>query len=344
MSSAAVVIIGRNEGKRLVGCLESVLTQFSGPQRLVYVDSGSTDGSCDIARNYEFAVVELDSSIPFTAARARNAGLAWLSQNAPDFSYVQFVDGDCELIEGWLNQAISRMEIDASLAVVCGRRREKAPDASLYNRLTDMEWDTPIGETAACGGDALIRTEAIRSVGGFNPVLICGEEPEMCIRLRQEGWKIERIQAEMTLHDASMYRFGQWWKRSVRGGWAVAEGFAMHGSPPESYMLREHFSGWIWGLFVPLLAVGFAWSTYGLSLLLLLSYLLLALRVYRYRRAQFGDFFSHARLYAAFCTLSKFPQVVGQISYWVARWRGQAATLIEYKAPAKAQAKEGVEL
>lgn len=340
MSPTAVVIIGRNEGKRLISCVESVLTQLSDSGQLVYVDSGSTDGSCEVVRGYRIAVVELDSSLPFTAARARNAGLAWLSQNVPGFLYVQFIDGDCELSPDWFEQAIPYLESDPSLAVVCGRRQERDPDASAYNRLADMEWNTPVGEAAACGGDALIRAEAILAVGGYNSALICGEEPEMCIRLRRLGWKIERIQAEMTLHDAAMYRFGQWWKRSVRGGWAVAEGVAMYGSAPERYMAQEHFSGWLWGLAVPLIAVGLAWLTHGLSLLLLLGYVPLALRIYRYRRTQFGDLPAHARLYAALCTLSKFPQVAGQFFYWLTRWRGQAATLIEYKSPVK----EGAEL
>lgn len=344
MGRTAVVIIGRNEGERLVSCISSVLTQVTDRRRVVYVDSGSTDGSCEIARSHEIAVVELDVSLPFTAARARNAGLAWLIQNAPGFSYIQFIDGDCDLVQSWFDLAVPYLEHSPALAVVCGRRRESHPDASPYNRLADMEWNTPIGEASACGGDALFRTEAIRAVEGYNPSMICGEEPEMCIRMRQKGWKIERISAEMTVHDAAMYRFSQWWKRSVRGGWAVAEGFAMHGAPPERYMTREYVSGWLWGLIIPLIAVVLAWPSRGLSLLLLFGYVPLCLRVYRYRRIQFGDVPDYARLYAVFCILSKFPQAVGQILYWVTRWRGKAATLIEYKSHAKAHAKEGVEL
>lgn len=340
MSRTAVVIIGRNEGKRLVSCIRSVLNQLSDRQRVVYVDSGSTDGSCETARSHEIAVVELDASLPFTAARARNAGLNWLSQNAPGFSYIQFIDGDCELVQSWFDQAVPHLEHDPALAVVCGRRRESHPEASPYNRLADMEWNTPVGEANACGGDALFRTEAIQAVGGYNPGLICGEEPEMCIRMRQKGWKIERISAEMTVHDAAMHRFSQWWKRSVRGGWAVAEGFAMHGAPPERYMAREYVSGWLWGLAIPLLAVGLALPSRGISLLLLLGYVPLGLRIYRYRQTQFGDVPGYAGLYAMFCTLSKLPQAVGQILYWVIRWRGKAATLIEYKSPVQ----EGVEL
>lgn len=112
----------------------------------------------------------------------------------------------------------------------------------------------------------------------------------------------------------------------------MAEGAAMHGKPPERYMIRESLSGWIWGLFLPLIAIGLAWFTSGLSLLLFLGYLVLMWRVYRYRR-NYGDPPAHARLYALFCVLYKFPQVIGQINYWLTRWRGKPATLIEYKTP-----------
>lgn len=334
-AAVGVVVIGRNEGDRLIKCLDSLLAQVAEGSRIVYVDSGSTDGSCDAARARGIAVVELDLTRPFTAARARNAGWQQLCEAHPEIRYVQFIDGDCQLTEGWLNAALSCLQSKPRVAVVCGRRREEYPDASPYNRLADMEWDTPVGEADACGGDALIRVEALRAVEGYNPALICGEEPEMCIRLRRQGWKVRRIDAEMTLHDAAMYRLEQWWKRSVRGGWAVAEGFAMYGAAPEKYMVRENTSGWLWGAILPAIALGAAWFTRGASVALLLAfYALLGLRIYTYRHRERSERPVHASLYALFCTLSKVPQAIGQGSYWLTRWRGTAATLIEYKSPA----------
>jgi glycosyltransferase involved in cell wall biosynthesis len=297
---------------------------------IVYVDSGSTDDSVNRAKSLGVRVIELDISIPFTMARGRNTGLNYLIEHFPTLEYVQFIDGDCELLTGWIEQAIATLDEDEKLAIVCGRRRERFPDSSPYNRLADMEWNTPIGETPACGGDALMRVCAIREVNGYNDCLICGEEPEMCIRLRQRGWKIRRLEADMTLHDAAMLKFGQWWKRSIRGGWAVAEGAAMHGAPPERYMIRDNLSGWLWGLLMPLMAIGFAWLTSGLSFLLLLGYPVLMWRIYRYRRSR-GDIPSHAWLYAFFCVLSKPAQALGQFKYWLTRAQGKQATLIEYK-------------
>jgi glycosyltransferase involved in cell wall biosynthesis len=330
MSRLGVVTIGRNEGDRLVRCLQSLRTLLPSDVPLVYVDSGSTDGSVTMAKSLGVQVVELDLSLPFTMARGRNAGFRYLAQQYPNLEYIQFLDGDCELLAGWIEPALDTLESDAKLAVVCGRRRERYPEVSIYNQLADMEWNTPVGEAKFCGGDALIRVQALQEVDGYNESLICGEEPEMCIRMREKGWKIRRIDVEMTLHDAAMTQFSQWWKRSIRGGWAVAEGAAMHGLPPESYMIRENKSGWLWGLAIPILCVGLIDLTSGWSLLLLGGYLVLMWRIDRYRRQQ-GDLPSDARLYAFFCVLSKFPQAIGQSQYWFKRWRNQPATLIEYK-------------
>jgi len=332
MSSIGFVTIGRNEGERLLRCLKSLLSQLEDSSRVVYVDSGSTDGSVAAARALGVSVVELDMAVPFTMARGRNAGFQYLIEHAPDLAFVQFLDGDCELLPGWIAQALPLLQADPQRAIVCGRRRERFPQASVYNQLADMEWNTPVGEAKACGGDSLARVAAIREVGGFNPTLICGEEPEMCIRLRARGWTIYRADADMTLHDAAMTRFGQWWKRAVRAGWAVAEGNVMHGQPPESYMEREVKSGWLWGAIIPAVVLGLAVPTGGLSLLLLGGYGVLGWRIYQGRMAG-GDDPDQARVYSLFCTLSKFPQVIGQGRYWLNRWRGKPAQIIEYKQP-----------
>jgi glycosyltransferase involved in cell wall biosynthesis len=297
---------------------------------VVYVDSGSTDGSVALAEGLGVLVVELDRATPFTAARARNAGLARLRQAVPDLELVQFVDGDCEVVDGWLQRASHELRRDERLAVVCGRRRERHPDASIYNRLCDLEWDTPVGDAGACGGDALMRLAPLVAAGGYDGDLIAGEEPDLCLRLRQRGWQIRRLDVEMTLHDAAMYRFAQWWKRSLRAGHAFAEGAARHGHEPERHWVREARSNWFWGVAVPGLALGMAPTTAGASLGLLAGHALLGARVYRKMRAR-GCSPPDARLYAAFCVLGKVPQGIGQTLYWSRRATGARGGLIEYK-------------
>ncbi|GAX37572.1 glycosyltransferase [Nodularia sp. NIES-3585] len=328
MQQIGVVVIGRNEGNRLNQCLLSVIGE---DRKIVYVDSGSTDGSVALACSLDVYVVELDLSIPFTAARARNAGWEYLLQVEPNIEFIQFVDGDCRVVEGWWEAAVNELLTQSDLVVVCGRRREEFPADSIYNRLCDIEWDTPVGEAKACGGDSMMRVSALKQVGGFNPSLIAGEEPELCVRLRQAGGKIHRINAEMTLHDAQITRWSQWWKRSQRGGYAYAEGSWLHGSSPERHWVKESRRIWFWGLLLPLLAVASAWSTWGLSIFFLfMAYSFLAYRVYRNTLLR-GFNSEDAILYSLFCILDKFPQLQGQIQFHISRLFKQERTILEYK-------------
>ncbi len=326
MKRVGLVAIGRNEGDRLRQCLLSVIGKVA---HIVYVDSGSTDGSIELARSLGVDVVELDLSTPFTAARARNAGFAHLLQKEAQIEFVQFVDGDCEVVEGWLDTALAQLEAQSNVAVVCGRRRERFPEQSFYNRLCDMEWDTPIGEATACGGDSMMRVEAFQQVGGFNPALIAGEEPELCVRLRQKEWKILRIDAEMTLHDAQILHFSQWWKRALRAGHAYAEGAWMHGHGT-GHWRRASWSIWFWGFYLPLLALGLAWLSHGLTLLLFVGYPVLASRIFLKQRRQ-NICTQHAALYALSCVVGKFAQIGGTLGFLRTRLLGTKSTLIEYK-------------
>ena len=324
LTGIGVVVIGRNEGQRLQRCLASLA---GCAQQVVYVDSGSTDGSQALARGLGVEVLALDMTRPFTAARARNEGFASLQSLLPTLRYVQFVDGDCEVMDGWLQQACEFLDARPEVAVVCGRRRERFPQHSVYNLLCDLEWDTPVGEARACGGDALMRADAFRAVGGFRAGLIAGEEPELCIRLRGRGWKIWRLPAEMTLHDAAMTRFSQWWRRSLRAGYAFAEGAFLHGAPPERHWQRESRRAWLWGLGIPLAIVA-AWALLGgWGLLLLLLYPLQAVRLAR----RGGRSVRENWLQAVFLVLGKFPEMVGQVRFLLNRFTAGKTVLIEYK-------------
>lgn len=314
----AAVVIGRNEGARLIACLEALRGQVG---RVIYVDSGSTDGSQQAATERGAEVVLLDTDQPFTAARARNRGLAELIESGQPLAYVQFLDGDCALQPGWIETARAFLDETPRAAVACGRRRERFPEASIYNRLIDAEWDTAVGRTRSCGGDALMRLTALAEVGGYNPDLIAGEEPELCVRLRARGWDIWRLDAEMTLHDAALSRFGQWWQRTRRGGYAFAQGVAMHGRPPERHCVPALRRIILWGLALPLATVLGALIT-PYALLLLLAWPLQVLRL-RLRGMPWHR--------AAFLTLSKLPEAQGALTYWWRRLTRARARLIEYK-------------
>lgn len=329
--SSAIIAIGRNVGERLHRCLVSALSQSN---VVVYVDSGSSDNSIQIACDLCVQVVHLDPGSFFTAAVARNAGLNYLNSLEESVEFVQFVDGDCELFPDWCKNAMEFLVQNPDVAGVCGRRREQFPHQNWYHEVVDMEWDTPIGETKSCGGDVMFRTAALRQVVGFRESLIAGEEPELCVRIRAAGWKLWRIDDDMTWHDIQMTSFSQWWKRSARSGYAYAEGARLHGAPPERHCTKELRSIWFWGIVVPIVGVVLAWPTRGISLVAMVAlYVLLYLKVLRHRFNSRGESIDRASKYALSCVVSKWPQAIGVIRTIVNRLTGTTDKLIEYHQP-----------
>ena len=318
------VAIGRNEGERLRRCLTSLIKEVDA---VVFVDSGSTDQSVAIAKLLGVEVVELDMSQPFTMARGRNAGWRRLLELHPEINVIQFVDGDVEVFPGWLNFALHELENNKDILIASGRRRERHRNATPYNRLADMEWDTPHGVTNVVLGDMMVRVDAIRTVNGFNPLVIAAEDDEFCLRVStQLGGQIVRLDKDMSLHDAAMTTFPQWWRRMVRAGYGFAQVGAIH---------PDHFVGarrktWLWGLVLPLTILIAAPLTRGLSFLLLSLYALSFYRTLR-NRARKGDSLSDACLYAYFVTISKFPSLIGMLTYYKRRLFNEANTIIEYK-------------
>ena len=316
-AKVAAVVIGRNEGDRLIRCLASLAPD---ERRVIYVDSGSTDGSVNAAKQAGAEVIELDMSIPFTAARARNAGLEAISENHSD-SFVQVIDGDCEMQPEWIGTAVSFLQTHKDVAMVSGRLRERFPEATLWNRMADAEWDTPVGEVKAVGGIALLRLAAVQQVGGYREDLIAGEEPELGLRLRREGWRIWRLNSEMALHDIAMTRFGQWWRRTARNGFAIAQSAHLHGRSDEKYRVAETRRALFWGAGVPVMALlGALWSPWLLSLLLLWP-----LQVVRLRSRNMGW------TEAFFLTLGKIAEAQGVLQYAWQVFTGKKKRLVEYK-------------
>ncbi len=334
--SIGIVAIGRNEGERLKACLRSVVA--AGPT--IYVDSGSTDGSQDFARSLGVEVVALAVPPAFTAARARNAGAAALLGRQPDTELIQFIDGDCEVRPGWLEAGAAALAARPELALVFGRRRERFPERSIYNALADDEWDVPVGDVGACGGDILIRARAFAQVGGYPEEMIAGEEPDMSMRLREAGWKLARIDAEMTLHDAAILRFGQWWTRTRRAGHAFAELAARHPDQrwPDWRAACRRIIRWggempVAALLGLLAAVAFSPLWLILTAFCLAAFAANVARLFARRRRE-GLALRLALASAGLLMIGKFAEFAGLFRYRVNRLRRRRSALIEYKGAA----------
>ena len=173
----------------------------------------------------------------------------------------------------------------------------------------------------------MMRIAALTAVGGYREKLIAGEEPELCVRLRATGQKIWRLNQEMTLHDAAIVHFSQWWQRQLRSGYAFAQGAHLHGRSPERHWVWESRRALFWGLGFPLVLtcslVAFGWW----GALLFLVYPLQILR----RMTHMPGLWPTQLKFAFFEQLSRFPEALGQLKFARDRLLGRRSKLIEYK-------------
>ncbi|MBL1321898.1 MAG: glycosyltransferase family 2 protein [Methylophaga sp.] len=329
LEKIGIVIIGRNEDKRLQLCFDSM----NGLEcAKVYVDSCSTDSSIAIAESNQIEIIELDLAKPLSAARARNEGFQRLVQLNPSIEFVQFIDGDCTLLAGWIEVASNALINNSQRAAVIGHLLERNIEASSYNRLCALEWRSAPGDLSdfgALGGISMIRTSVFKELGGFNPEVIAGEDSEFGVRMGLAGYKVTKLDQQMATHDANILKFSQWWKRSVRAGHAIGQRAFINGDSAHRDCMKERNSTLFWGGLIPLLIVVLLPFTQGYSLLLVGAYFYLGYRVITFR-LKLGDSLSDAWFYTKFLLLSKFANMVGLMKFNFNKL-SERYEIIEYK-------------
>ncbi len=328
--TVSVVIIGRNEGDRLHRCIESVKSAQWGTLRheIWYVDSRSTDDSLLYAQQQGVQALLLQDTA-MCAAKARNLG--WRSAAG---EFILFLDGDTQLHPDFVNAALIALQ-DTSLCAAWGHRRESHPEQSVYTRVLDLDWIYPIGRTPYFGGDVLVRRSALEMVGGFDPTLNAGEEPELCARLRRQGWQILHIDAPMTLHDLAVTTLKAYARRCYRSGIAYAEVSHRMRCLGDPLWRREARRDYLQGLLYlasPLVLL-FAIFLHPLAGLLLCGFgaLVVVRSAWRSRSKTSGQL-GLAIQYGVHSHLQKIPAFFGQAAWRRANGHARKLALVDYKA------------
>ncbi|MBC8412619.1 MAG: SLBB domain-containing protein [Nitrospira sp.] len=318
------VIIGLNTASTLEHCLESVLkSSYSrGDIFIYYVDGGSSDQSIEIAKQFpQVTVIQTNLQYP-TPGHGRNKG--WLAGTSP---FVQFLDSDTSIDQDWFERAIPEFKEDTG--AVQGELKEKHPEASIYNWLGDLEWNALVGECESFGGNVLIRRQILKKTGGYDEVMVGGEDPELSRRVRMQNWKILQIDAPMAKHDLAMTKIKQYIKRGYRTGYSFAAVAMHHDCNKGGFWLYETGRICVRGG-VSLLLTAAALSGAGIDIkfiilllpaLMLLFYPLLFSVTKIAREKQLGR--QEARIYAAHCSIIVIPQFLGIIRYLAGRLTGR---------------------
>ena len=333
MPLVSVVVIGKNEGRRLLACLKSIqnITSDKFLTEVIYVDTNSSDGSPESALSLGAKVIRINPSRP-SAAIARNAG--W---RASFGKYVLFLDGDTLLDQSFIDQALSQFSND-SVAIVWGHRREVDPFQSIYVRVLDLDWVYPPGETEFCGGDALILRKVLELVDGFDEQLIAGEEPEMCRRIRAKNYIIKHIDNPMTLHDLAVKSFRAYWRRAFRAGHAYAEVSARFRNTSDPLWLRDSRRNFVHGgglLLLPCVVILtlflFASPQSYLIAFIEVAFVLILIARTAKRCAWKSDNALTCWMYAVHSHFQQIPILFGQIAWHWNALLGVRQKLIQYK-------------
>lgn len=319
------VVIGVNCAATLRRCLNSI-THCNYPQELLsiyYVDGGSSDNSTTIAESVTgVQTIYLTPRYP-TPGLGRNSG--WQAGNSP---LIQFLDSDTILEPDWLTTAVKNVQ--QKTGAVTGNRKELHPNHSTYNWIGSLEWNGKPGLCESFGGDVLIQRQVLEQTGGYDEVLVGGEDPELSCRIRKAGWSILQLGCDMTYHDLAMTRFSQYWKRSYRSGYGFAAVITKCSGDKSNFWYKEYrriivrggggIGAFLAATLLYLFSWIFVWLEPGVFLFLATSILLIFFpRLFRVqyfsREKQLES--SLAKTYAWHCSVAVIPQFMGVARYFV---------------------------
>lgn len=196
----SIVIICRNERRFIQGCIEKALSvaRIKADREVVLVDSCSTDGTIEIASQYPISIFQLRPHWRHTPAAGRFIG--FLRSHG---EFILFVDGDSDLKDGFVEQAVELFRSRPDVAAISGRRREIYwKGEKVVGEEEDINKVGPVTcSKSVAPGSAIYRRSALEKVGCFNPYLFSEEEAELGERLIMGGFKIVAVPLDMVVHN-----------------------------------------------------------------------------------------------------------------------------------------------
>jgi GT2 family glycosyltransferase len=222
-----VIIVSTNEAHWLRPCLSTVFERAGGASLdVVVADNQSTDGTRELVET-EFPQARVVTCENRGFAHANNRGFM-----ASDARYVLFLNPDTEILEGTFGDLVEALDERPQVGLIGVKqvtadgvlfptiRRfpnalralgealwserfpfraswlgERELDMSVYEREVECDWTS--------GSYMLARREALLSGGILDErFFIYGEEPDLCLRMKQSGWEIRHLPTMTILHHA----------------------------------------------------------------------------------------------------------------------------------------------
>lgn len=207
----AVVIPTYNAAQYWPALSEGIRSQSLKPDRVIVIDSSSSDGTAELARADGFEVVTIASSA-FNHGGTRQMG----AEYAEDANILIYLTHDAVPYGTDAFAKLVRAFADPETGAAYGRQlpREKASPIEAHARLFSYPgssrtrtWETrkTLGFKSIFFSNSFgaYRREALMSVGGFSPDVIFGEDTLVVARMHRAGWKTAYVADAMVRHSHS---------------------------------------------------------------------------------------------------------------------------------------------
>ena len=231
----SVAVVSYNTRDLLRACLRSLAAREADGEahlEVIVADNGSVDGSVEMVRA-EFpsvCVIETGENLGF--GRANNLALSSASGRA-----YCLLNSDAEVLPGAFTQAMAALDSDPKIGLVGGqllwpdgrRQTSYGDDPTLLGVLREQTFTgatvrapsvAPLAGTVTdvhqiCGAFMLIRPEAWRELGGFDPwYFMYNEDVDLNFRLRRAGWRVVFAPGVRVMHHLGASSSADWQKRA----------------------------------------------------------------------------------------------------------------------------------
>jgi glycosyltransferase involved in cell wall biosynthesis len=195
--TVSIIIKTLNEEKGIAATLHSALRALKTVGgEVILADSCSSDRTVEIARGYPVRIVQL----AHPEERCCGVGPQLGYQHARG-EFIYLVDGDMQLLDGFLPLALAFLRAHPTIAGVGGRVLEMNLDNPEYQSRRDLWAQGQPGPANRLDGGGVYRRQAIEDVGYFsNRNLHSYEEFDLAVRLRSLGWELWRMPVDAVSH------------------------------------------------------------------------------------------------------------------------------------------------
>ncbi|RJP20684.1 MAG: glycosyltransferase [Candidatus Abyssobacteria bacterium SURF_5] len=238
----SIIVPAYNSRATIGPCLQSIraLEYPAEKIELIVIDNGSKDETRDIAAKAGATVI-VRSDIFVSEMR----NVAAKQARGEVFA---FVDSDCVIAADWLINALRHLKNEAVGAAGCGYALGASP-CWIERHWFYLHLDSGArAVTFLPAGNMAVRQSVFQKVGGFDPHLETGEDSDLCLRLRKEGFQIISDGAIRNVHLGNPKSLRKFLRKEIWYGKGLAACMNSHDWKDRTFVLTNLFLVSLFGM------------------------------------------------------------------------------------------------